>query len=121
MLSYGVALSVELEGTGVSVTTLCPGPTDTDFFPKAGMTGVVGFQKGNLMAPQEVAKAAYDAVMKRELLVVPGASNKVLVGLHRVLTEHAQAKLNQSLYQEVPPEKQTRRRGDKEKEAQIDS
>ncbi|MCW1915866.1 SDR family oxidoreductase [Luteolibacter sp. GHJ8] len=114
VLSYSEGLSVELEGTGVSVTALCPGPTDTDFFPKADMIGVVGFQKGNLMAPQEVAKAGYSGVMEGELLVIPGAMNKALVAGRRVLTEHAQAKLNEAMYQEVPPEKQTRARGDKE-------
>jgi short-subunit dehydrogenase len=43
VLSYAEGLSVELEKTGVSVTALCPGATDTDFFPKANMEGVVGF------------------------------------------------------------------------------
>jgi len=120
VLSYGIALAVELEGTGVSITSLCPGPTDTDFFPKAGMTGVKGFQQGNLMAPQEVAKAGYEGLMNGELLVVPGASNKTLVGLRRILTEHAQAKLNEKFYEEVPPEKRTRQRGDKEKKARTE-
>ncbi len=117
ILSYSEALAVELEDTGISVTALCPGPTDTDFFPKAGMTGVAAFQKGNLMAPQDVAKAGYQGVMKRELIVIPGAVNKALVGARRVLTEHAQAKLNEAMYREVPPEKRNRERGDKESRA----
>lgn len=117
VLSYSEGLSVELEGTGVSVTALCPGPTDTDFFPKADMTDVVAFQKGNLMAPQDVAKAGYQGVMDREMVVIPGAMNKVLVGARRILTEHAQAKLNEKMYQEVPPEKQKRQRGDVESKA----
>ncbi|QJE95102.1 SDR family NAD(P)-dependent oxidoreductase [Luteolibacter luteus] len=117
VLSFSEALAVELEGTEVSVTALCPGPTDTDFFTKADMTGVVGFQKGNLMAPQEVAAAGYQGVMDRELLVIPGVANKALVGARRVLSEHAQAKLNEKMYEEVPPEKRTRQRGDKEQQA----
>ena len=117
VLSYSEALAVELENSGVSVTALCPGPTDTDFFPKADMTGVVGFQKGKVMAPQDVAEAGYKGVMDRELIVVPGTMNKMLVGARRVLTEHAQAKMNQMMYEEVPPEKRTRARGDKEQEA----
>lgn len=117
VLSYSEGLAVELEDSGVSVTALCPGPTDTDFFPKADMTGVVGFQKGNLMAPQDVAKAGYAGMMEGELLVIPGTMNKALVAGRRVLTEHAQAKLNEAMYQEVPPEKRTRARGDKEDQA----
>ena len=114
VLSYSEGLAVELEESGVSVTALCPGPTDTDFFTKADMVGVVAFQKGNLMAPQDVAEAGYKGVMDRDLLVIPGAMNKVLVGARRVLTEHAQAVANGKMYEEVPPEDRTRARGDLE-------
>jgi short-subunit dehydrogenase len=114
VLSYSEALAVELEKTGVSVTALCPGPTDTDFFTKAGMIEVVAFQKGNLMAPQDVAKAGYAGAMDRELIVIPGAINKTLVGARRILSEHAQAKLNEAMYEKVPPDKLKRARGDKE-------
>ncbi len=118
VLSFSEALAVELEKTGVSVTALCPGPTDTDFFTKAGMEGVVGFQKGNLMAPQDVAEAGYQGAMDRDLLVIPGAINKTLVDARRILSEYAQAKLNERMYEEVPPEKRTRTRGDKEQSHQ---
>jgi uncharacterized protein len=114
VLSWSEALAIELEDTAVSVTALCPGPTDTDFFPKAGMLGTRAFQGQNLMAPQDVAKAGYEAMMKGELFVVPGVANKTLVAARRVLSEAAQAKLNEKFYEEFPPEKQTRKRGDLE-------
>lgn len=114
VLSFAEALSVELEGTGISVTALCPGPTDTDFFPKAGMEGVVAFQKGNLMAPQDVARAGFEGVMDGELIVIPGALNKVMVAGRRVLTEHAQAIANSKMYEEVDKKDRLRRRGDME-------
>jgi uncharacterized protein len=117
VLSWSEALAVELEDTAVSVTALCPGPTDTDFFPKAGMLGTRAFQGQNLMAPQDVAKAGYEAMVKGELFVVPGVANKALVAARRFLSETAQAKLNEKFYQEVPPEKQTRERGDLETQA----
>jgi uncharacterized protein len=117
VLSWSEALSVELADTGVKVTALCPGPTDTDFFPKADMTEVVGFQKAKVMAPQEVAKAGYEGLMKEELIVVPGISNKMLVMARRVLTEKAQAELNNKMYQEVPAAEHQRERGDIERKA----
>jgi uncharacterized protein len=49
-----------------------------------------------------------------ELFVIPGVANKTLVAARRVLSEAAQAKLNEKFYEEVPPEKQTRKRGDLE-------
>src|SRR3954462_6374549 len=117
VLSWSEALSVELEDTGVTVTALCPGPTDTDFFPKAGMMETRAFQKASVFAPQDVAKAGYEGLMSGELFVVPGGMNKALVAARRILSEGAQAKINQKFYEEVPPEDQKRERGDFEKEA----
>lgn len=117
LVSWSEALAVELEGTGVTVTALCPGPTDTDFFPKAGMLGTRVFQKGKVSAPQDVARTGYEALMKGELFVVPGVANKMLVASRRILSEHAQAKLNQKFFEEVPRYERERERGDIEKEA----
>lgn len=116
ILSWSEALAVELENSAVTVTALCPGPTDTDFFQKAGMENTVAFQKANVMSPQEVAEAGYEGMMKGEMVVVPGLSNKALVQGRRVLSERAQAKLNEKMYQEVDEEDRVRSRGDIEHE-----
>jgi uncharacterized protein len=114
VLSYAEGLSVELEDAGITVTALCPGATDTDFFPKADLEGVVAFQKGNLMDPKEVAEAGYKGLMDGELIVIPGGMNKALVASRRVLSEHALAKISEKQYEDVPPEDRNRSRGDKE-------
>lgn len=121
VLSWSEALACELKNTGVKVTALCPGPTDTDFFPKANMEGVRGFQQGNLMAPQEVARAAYEGLANEELFVVPGFMNKALVAARRILSESAQASINAKFYEELPPNEWTRKRGDLESEAALRS
>ena len=113
--SWSEAIAVELEETPITVTALCPGPTDTDFFPKAGMINTRAFQEANVMAPQDVAEAGYEGLMKGELFVVPGAMNKALVAARRVLPESAQAKVNKRFYEPVPLDKQTRHRGDFER------
>jgi uncharacterized protein len=56
-------------------------------------------------------------MMKGELFVVPGVANKALVAARRFLSETAQAKLNEKFYEEVPAGKQTRARGDLERQA----
>ncbi|MFL6520169.1 MAG: SDR family NAD(P)-dependent oxidoreductase [Chthoniobacterales bacterium] len=117
VLSWSEALAVELEKSGVTVTALCPGPTDTDFFPKADLLDTRAFQKASVSAPQDVAKAGYEGLMSGKLFVVPGGMNKALVAARRVLSEGAQAKVNQKFYEEVPREDQKRERGDFEKEA----
>ncbi|MFN7991036.1 MAG: SDR family oxidoreductase [Candidatus Micrarchaeia archaeon] len=77
VLSFSEALSVELEGTGVSVTALCPGPTDSGFQKRARMEGSK-IIRGRLGSPAEVAKAGYDAMMEGRTIVIPGLRNKLL-------------------------------------------
>ncbi|UPG84360.1 SDR family oxidoreductase [Luteibacter aegosomatis] len=112
ILSWSEAIATELEGSGVTVTALCPGPTDTDFFPKGDIEESFAFQKGNLMDPEDVANEGYRAVMKGERIVVPGAVNKALVFSRRFMSEHAQSKLNEKMYEDV--DRHSRDRGDKE-------
>lgn len=100
--------------TGATVTALCPGPTDTDFFPKAGMRATRAFQEANLMDPKDVAEAGCKAVMAGDRVIVPGAINKAMVFGRRLMPESLQAKMNEAMTDEVPPEKQKRQRGDKE-------
>lgn len=119
VLSWSEALATELKETGVKVTALCPGATDTDFFPKAGMEGVRGFQKSHVMAPQDVAKEGYEGLMNGDLFIVPGAMNKALVAARRVMSESAQASMNEKFYEEVPLEERKRKRGDIESGAAM--
>jgi uncharacterized protein len=111
ILSLSEALATELEGTGVTATTLCPGPTDTDFFQKSGVVHAHMFQKVNLMAPQDVAKAGYEGLMAGERVVVPGVANKIIVFSRRLLPEATLAKITEKLYVDTPD--RTRERGDK--------
>jgi len=104
VLSLSEALAVELKESGITVTALCPGATDTDFFPKAGMVETKIFQKGNVMAPQEVAEKGYDALMRGDPVYVPGALNKLMVSKRRVLSVKASAKANSKFYEDVDPE-----------------
>ena len=115
VLSLSEALATELEDTGITVTALCPGPTDTDFFVKADMLDTRALQ--HAMAPQDVAKAGYKACMEGERVIVPGGMNKVLVGARRILSGHAQSHMNEKFYEELPPEDQKYERGDMETKA----
>ena len=78
VLSFSTALAVELEGTGVTVTTLCPGPTRTGFAQEAGMTNSRLFDRGRGMAADHVARIGYDAMRAGKPLIIPGIVNKTL-------------------------------------------
>ena len=77
VLSFSQALAEELSGTGVTVTTLCPGVTETEFQRVAGVEDVP-LTKGPLsMSAAAVAEAAYKGMAHGKLLVIPGVHNKV--------------------------------------------
>ena len=115
VLSFSEALATELADTGVTASALCPGPTDTDFFEKSGMLSARLFQRGNLMAPQDVAKAGYEGLMAGDRVVVPGVANKIIVFSRRLLPEATLAKMTEKLY--VDTSSRTRERGDREVKA----
>lgn len=76
VLSFSEACAVDLEGTGVTVTVLCPGPTRTEFtevanYKETGLAGAV------MADAASVARAGYDGLMNGERVVVPGALNKL--------------------------------------------
>ncbi|MBP1931041.1 SDR family NAD(P)-dependent oxidoreductase [Ammoniphilus resinae] len=76
VLSFSEALSSELEGTGVSVTALCPGPTSTEFEKRAGFRQTKAFQRV-LMNPGQVARLAYEGLLSGKSLIIPGLQNKL--------------------------------------------
>ena len=79
--SFAWALRNELKDSGVSVTCLMPGATDTDFFRRADMLDTkVGSDK-HKSDPSDVAKAGYDAMLAGEGDVVAGFKNKVQAAL----------------------------------------
>jgi short-subunit dehydrogenase len=74
--SFSFALRNELKETGVTVTCLMPGATETDFFERADMLDTkVGQQKKD--DPADVAKTGFDAMMNGEGDVVSGWQNKL--------------------------------------------
>ncbi len=74
--SFAFALRNELKESGISVTCLMPGPTDTEFFERAGLLDTkVGSEKKQPAA--EVARVGFDAMMDGESDVVAGLRNKL--------------------------------------------
>jgi short-subunit dehydrogenase len=75
--SFSFALRNELKDTGVTVTCLMPGATETEFFERADMLDTkIGQSKKD--DPVDVAKAGYEAMMSGEGDVVTGIKNKVM-------------------------------------------
>ncbi len=87
VLSFGEALDEELRGTGVSVTTLCPGPVKTGFQDRAAMNDSKLLQNpmNPMMTSQEVAIQAVAALEKKARVVIPGLMNQILAVVPRLM------------------------------------
>jgi short-subunit dehydrogenase len=92
--SFAQAIRYELKDSGVTVTALQPGPTDTEFFERAGMDDTkVGEAKKD--DPAEVAKDGFEALMAGKDHVIAGSvKNKAQVAGGTVLSEKARAAMH---------------------------
>lgn len=82
--SFSHALRNELKDTGVTVTCLMPGATETEFFERADLMDTkIGQQKKD--DPADVAKDGFDAMMRGESDVVSGWKNKVQAAAANVI------------------------------------
>jgi short-subunit dehydrogenase len=94
--SFAWALRNELKDTGVSVTCLMPGATDTDFFHRAGMDDTKVAQ-GKKDDPADVAKTGFDAMMKGEGDVVHGMKNKLQAAAAAITPQSQLAEMHRGM------------------------
>jgi short-subunit dehydrogenase len=93
--SFSFALRAELKDSGVTVTCLMPGATETEFFERADMLDTkVG--AGKKQQPSEVAKVGYEAMMKGDGDVVSGWNNKLKAAISRVMPSGVMAEQHRS-------------------------
>jgi short-subunit dehydrogenase len=97
LYSFSEALRNELKDSGVTVTALLPGPTDTEFFRRAGMedTKVGASEKDD---PAQVAEQGFKALMNGDDHVVAGsAKNKLQSIAAKVMPETAKAQTHRRM------------------------
>jgi uncharacterized protein len=83
VLSFSEAIANELEGTGVTVTALCPGPTKSGFQKAANVEHSKMLSGDSIPTSEKVAKYAFNAMMKGKRVAVQGLVNKELTFLSR--------------------------------------
>ncbi len=93
VLSFSEALSEELQGTGVHVTVLCPGPTTTNFGQRAGFANKKIFNGMLSMDSRTVALDGYKGLMKEKTLVISGWKNWLGTQLVRFMPRQIPAKI----------------------------
>ena len=88
VLSFSEALAVEAKGSGITVTALCPGPTETNFENRASTgTGIKAFKKfGKLPTAKQVAEYGWKKMMKGKTVAIHGRKFRFLIFLTRFLS-----------------------------------
>ena len=94
--SFCYALRNELKDSGVTVTCLMPGPTDTEFFDRAGMNDTQ-VATGKKADPADVARAGYEAMLDGDSDVVAGWKNKLQAILSNVTPAEALAERHRQM------------------------
>jgi short-subunit dehydrogenase len=97
VLHFSEAIANELQGTGVSVTALCPGPTESGFQSAAAMQESKLVKGRKLPAAQEVAAFGYKALMSNKKVAIHGFMNYVMANSVRFVPRNLVVKILRSL------------------------
>lgn len=84
VLHFSEAIAQELKGTGVTVTALCPGPTESQFMDVSGMAETKLVKGRKLPTSKQVAEYGYQAMMRGQHIAVHGWGNFILSVLPRL-------------------------------------
>jgi short-subunit dehydrogenase len=96
--SFALALRNELKDTGVTVTSLMPGPTDTEFFERADMEDTKVGQPDQQDDPADVARDGFEALMAGEERVVAHSLKTKAQGIgSRVLPDSVKAEMHRKM------------------------
>jgi uncharacterized protein len=97
VLSFTEALWEETRGTGVHVTALCPGPTESKFHGRAGTDKTRLTKAAKPMTSMAVAQIGYNAFQSNKRVIVAGVQNKVLIAVTRLTPRAALLKVVRAL------------------------
>jgi short-subunit dehydrogenase len=96
--AFAVALREELKDTNITVTSLMPGPTDTEFFERAEMMDTKMGASDSKDDPAEVARDGFEALMAgAERVVSHSLSTKVQSGASRFIPDRVKAKMHRGM------------------------
>ncbi|MBN3958702.1 SDR family oxidoreductase [Nostoc sp. NMS8] len=100
ILSFSEAIANELEGTGVTVTVLCPGSTASAFHERTGMADSKLLKGKKMMDARTVAEVGFRALMKGQTIVIPGLLNAILAKSVRFVPRNLVTKIVRNMQED---------------------
>jgi short-subunit dehydrogenase len=85
VLSFSEAIDNEVSDKGVTVTTLCPGPTETGFLEAAALQDSKLFKGKKIAGAKEVAEYGHKAMMQGKTVAIQGFMNRVMANAVRFI------------------------------------
>ncbi|RYY29179.1 MAG: SDR family oxidoreductase [Chitinophagaceae bacterium] len=107
VLSFSEAVAREIKDTKITITTLLPNATDTDFFHKSGSEHTVTYRETSLYDPADIAKSGFEGMMKGEHQVVSGIKNKLQGAMTALMTDEA---VTDMMHKQMLPSEKTKGR-----------
>lgn len=101
LLSFSEAIAAELEGTGVTVTAFCPGPTASGFQDNASMQDSALVKNKKLPTAEEVAAGGYRAMQRGQRVYIPGIINWLMAQSLRFFPRSVVTRVSKSLSRPV--------------------
>ena len=101
--TFAIGLRHELKDAGVTVTCLMPGPTDTQFFDRAGMEDTKIGQSSQKSDPARVARKGYEAMKKGQAAMAPAFMTKVQSALAGILPDSVMARMHREMAEPEEP------------------
>lgn len=101
VLHFSEAINNEISDKGITITTLCPGPTKSGFQSAASAENSSLFKNKKLPSSREVAEFGYDAMMKGKSVAIHGLPNKLLIILMRFLPRALTVKMVRKVQEET--------------------
>lgn len=96
VLSFSQALREELKGK-INISTLCPGPTKTNFEKVAKTSELKVFKDKSVMSAKDVAQIGIDEMLKEKAIIIPGSQNKIGVRLSKLVPTTLSTKIAKNI------------------------
>ena len=96
-----MALRMELEGSGVSVSVVCPGGIDSNRNTIASNQSLTGIAKRSILSPEDLAKEVISKMLKGKAVIIPGFWNRFIYGVSKLTPNFLQNMLVRRAFKRI--------------------